>query len=234
MNGAIYVQSSGNTKTGNVDATYASINASCPKTCPLLSNGCYAQTSFVGITTARLNKEAKQLTAIEVAKAEANLIDYSYNGGQVPNGKCLRIHVAGDSKTVTGTRLIAKAVDRWKKRGGKSVWSYTHAWKKVSRKEWGQVAILASVSNVSEAKEAKEKGYACALVVADHTTDKAFKLSGSDIKWIPCPAQTRDVSCLQCKLCFDTDRLYKNNFGIAFAAHGVCKNKIKRHLQILK
>lgn len=237
MNGAIYVSDSGNSKimgSKKVDATYCSINATCPNTCELKGKGCYAELSFVGIQTTRLNNEASQLTALQVARAEAKAIDNCYNGGAVPAGRDMRLHVAGDSRTVTGTRIINKAVGRWKRRGGGDCWSYTHAWRSVPRSEWNNVSILASVSSTAEVAEARKQGYAPAIVVPEFNGDKAFTLEGSDTKWIPCPAQTRNKGCSDCRLCFNANRLHNDNFGIAFAAHGVKKNAIKRHLNVVK
>lgn len=237
MNGAIYVSDSGNTKimgSKKVDATYASIESSCPNSCALKEKGCYAQLSFVGMQVKRLDREAEGTSALQVARAEAQAIDKSYNGGDVPKGRDLRIHVAGDSRTLAGTRLINNAVARWKKRGGGSAWSYTHVWKAIPRQEWSNVSILASVDSVEQVAEARKQGYAPAIVVDTHATDKAYKLPNSDVKWIPCPAQTRDVGCSDCRLCFNADRLYKSNMGIAFAAHGIKKNQIKRRLNVIQ
>jgi hypothetical protein len=237
MKGAIYVSDSGNTKimgSKKVDATYASIKNSCPDSCSLKGKGCYAQTSFVGMINKRMERRAKNGSALDLARAEAKAIDASYNGGDVPKGRDLRIHVAGDSRTITGTKLINNAVGRWKKRGGGDCWSYTHAWKHVPRYEWSNVSVLASVSNVDEAYECGEQGYAPAIIVAEHPSDKAYLLDRSDIKWIPCPAQTRGVGCSDCRLCFNADRLREGNFGIAFAAHGIKKNDVKRHLTVIK
>lgn len=237
MNGSVYVSDSGNTKimgSKKVDATYVSIKASCPKDCPLMGEGCYAQLSYVGMTSTRLDQEAKGFSALQTARAEAHVIDSSYKGGAVPVGRDLRLHVSGDSRTLAGTRVINKAVGRWKKRGGGDCWSYTHAWKNVPREEWSNVSILASVTNTQEVALAKEQGYAPTIVVNEHLNDKAYKLDGADTKWIPCPAQTRGVGCSDCRLCFNADRLYQDGFGIAFAAHGVKKHSLKRHLTIIK
>jgi len=236
MKGAIYVSDSGNTKimgSEKVDATYASIKHTCPDTCALKNEGCYAQTSFVGMINIRMQRRARQGSPLDLARAEAKAIDASYNGGSVPAGRALRLHVAGDSRTWAGTRLINAAIARWKKRGGGDVWSYTHAWRHVPRYEWSNVSVLASVDNVSQVKEAREQGYAPALVVPEHPSDKAYTLPGSDVKWIPCPNQTRGVGCTDCRLCFNADRLHRDGFGITFAAHGIKKETIKRHLKVI-
>lgn len=237
MNGAIYVSDSGNRKimgSKKADATYVSIKASCPKDCPLMGEGCYAELGYVGITSHRLDDEAQGFSPLQAARAEAQAIDESYKGGPVPTGRDLRIHVAGDSRTIMGTRVLNKAVGRWKERGGGSVWSYTHAWKHVPREEWSNVSILASVNHVNEVEAARAQGYAPAIVVPEHPSEKAFQLDGCDTKFIPCPAQTRGVGCTDCRLCFNADRLHEGNFGIAFAVHGVMKDKMKRHLNVVK
>lgn len=237
MKGAVYVAGSKNRKilgSKPVDATYASIQTSCPKTCDLMGEGCYAELGYVGITSHRLDAEAKGQSPLETARAEANAIDNSYNGGDVPEGRDMRLHVAGDSRTIKGTRLINRAVGRWVHRGGGSAWSYTHAFRTVPRKEWSNVSILASVSNTAEVVEARKQGYAPAIVVPEHKSEKAYLLDGSDTKWIPCPNQTRGIGCTDCKLCFNADRLFAGGFGIAFAVHGVMKEKMKRHLTVVK
>lgn len=237
MRGAIYVSDSGNTKimgSKKVDATYASIKATCPSSCPLKDDGCYAQTSFVGIINARMNRRAKGQSVLDLARSEAKVIDNSYSGGPVPQGRDLRLHVAGDSRTITGTRILNAAVGRWRKRGGGSCWSYTHAWKHVPRSEWTNVSILASVTTTSEVAEARAQGYAPSIVVGEHPSDKAYTLPGSDTTWIPCPNQTRGVGCTDCQLCFKAEWLYETNRGISFSAHGVYKGVVKRRLNILK
>lgn len=240
MNGAIYVSNSGNTKlkgSSKIDATYTSINSTCPKNCALKDDSCYASLSYVGITSRRLDVESANLTAIQVAKSEVNAIDNCYNGEEVPN-RDLRLHVSGDSKTVTGTRLINQAVGRWKERGGRDCWTYTHAWAKVARDEWSNVSVLASIESVSQVNQARQQGYAPALVVPEHPGDKAYRLSGSDTKWIPCPAQTKpggkEIACSDCRLCFDSNRLFDSNIGITFAAHGVKRSSLKHKLTVIK
>jgi hypothetical protein len=237
MNGAIYVSDSGNSKimgSKKVDATYAAIKATCPSTCSLRDQGCYGQTSFTGMINRRMERRARGASALDVARSEAQAIDNAYDGGTVPTGRAMRLHVVGDSTLIAGSKLINNAVKRWKKRGGGDCWSYTHAWRHVSRDEWSHVGILASVSNTAEVKEARKQGYAPAIVVPQHPSEKTYTLDGSDTKWIPCPQQTRGVGCTDCKLCFDSDRLFDKNMGIAFAVHGVMANKMKRHLTVIR
>jgi hypothetical protein len=237
MKGALYVSKSGNTKimgSKPVDATYAAIKYTCPDSCSLKGAGCYAQTSFVGMINSRMERRAKGGSTLDLARAEAAAIDAAYDGNEVPSGRALRIHVAGDSRTIAGTKLINSAIGRWKKRGGGDVWSYTHAWRNVQRSDWRYVSVLASVATVGEVGAARAQGYAPSIVVAEHPSEKAYLLAGSDVKWIPCPAQTRGVGCTDCRLCFNADRLFQSNMGISFAAHGINKNTVKRKLNVLQ
>lgn len=240
MTVAKYVSNSQNSKLGTklVDTTYASINATCPNSCELKYNGCYASLSFVGIQVAQLDKLSVGVSALEAARQEARAIDESYNGGNVPYLRDMRLHVSGDSRTVKGSKLINSSVGRWKKRGGGDCWSYSHAWRNVPRSVWSHVSMLASISKPEEAVEARKQGYAPAIVVSEFASPKAFTVPGSDVKYIPCPAQTspggKDIGCTECRLCFNADRLYENNFGIAFEAHGVKKNAIKRRLKMIQ
>jgi hypothetical protein len=129
---------------------------------------------------------------------------------------------------------VNAAVGRWKARGGNKAYTYTHAWNKVLRSEWSNVSVLASIDNIDQAALATEQGYACSLVVAEHKSKKAFKVKGSNITWIPCPSQTMGKTCEECRICMDADKLFRNNQGVAFAAHGVYKNAIKKRLNVIQ
>jgi hypothetical protein len=234
MNGATYVEKSENSKLGKMDAVYTSIKSTCPDTCELKDKGCYAALSFVGIVSRRLDKEARKLSPLQVARAEARAIIESYRGGKVPEGTVLRLHVSGDSRTLAGTRIIDKAVGKWLARGGRVGYSYTHAWRHVPRKTWRNTSVLASVDSIDQVEAARSQGYAPAMVVPTHISDKAYVLAGSDTKWIPCPNQTRGITCNKCGLCFNADRLHDSNMGIAFAAHGSKQKEVKRRLTVIK
>jgi hypothetical protein len=235
MNGVIYVSKSSNSKTsknGAIDTIYVSTR-SCPKTCTLKDKGCYALVGTVGIHTSRMNREAEGMDSRDIARAEAKAIDNSYKGGPVPPTN-LRLHVVGDCKSATNVRIVDAAIKRWKARGGKKAFTYTHAWNKVLRSDWANTSVLASIDSIEQASKAKERGFACSLVVGEHASKKAYKIEGSDITWLPCPAQTSGKTCEECKICMDADKLFRNNQGVTFAAHGIYKNIIKRRLNVIK
>ncbi len=233
---AIFVEDSKNEKTGPCAATYVTINA-CPNTCQLKNNGCYASLGNVGIHVSRLDKnaEANNSTPMDAALQEANLIKNSFKGKSIPYGKHLRLHVSGDTTTKEGAKVLSEAIDGYKKRGGGLVWSYTHAHRTVPRSAWTKnISILGSVDSIEEVKKVRRKGYAPAIVVTHFDSHKAFSIKGCKTKFIPCPAQTKEnVTCVDCKLCMRADDLYERNYGIAFAAHSIFKNKIVKRLKII-
>jgi len=239
MRGATYVVGTKNTKLSGskpIDATYAAIGSTCSPTCPLQRDKlCYATLSFVGMINKRLEKQSEYESPLEVARAEAKLIDESYDGGEVPTGRALRLHVSGDSRTIAGTKVLNKAVGRWLKRGTDcAAFTYTHSWAHVPRETWSNVSVLASIESTDQVEAVRKQGYAPAIIVPEHASDKAYNLPGSDTKFIPCPQQTRGIGCSDCRLCFDANRLYSSNMGIAFAAHGVKKSELKRHLSVIR
>ena len=216
MSLATAVEKSGNAKTGPVSVTYAS-QSSCPKTCPLLNNGCYAELGYVRLVTNRLNKQPA--TPIDVAKAEAEALN------KLSGTRPLRCHVVGDCSTDETAKIVSEAAKRFP-----VAWSYTHAWRTVKRSSWNNVSILASVEKLSDAKLAHKRKYPSAIIVNKFKSMKAWVEDGFRI--IPCPAQTKDINCTQCKLCWKSDWLHQSKSVIAFEAHGSKKNTVKELVQI--
>lgn len=204
----------------------------------LRNNGCYAQTGPVGFTTRRLDRGATKSAPTLTAKQEARAIDCAFSGRDVPQdgvrgGRDLRLHTAGDASTPAAASILGAAAKRWKARKGGDVWTYTHAGKAVPRSAWGAaVSVLASVDRIEDVPAVRAQGYAVARYVASFPSTRAWDESG--MRWIPCPAQTRDnVGCADCRLCMDSEGLRARNTGIVFAAHGNQANKIKRRLTVV-
>jgi hypothetical protein len=222
------VENTANGKLGLASATYAT-QASCPSDCPLLSGGCYAETAWVGVHTRRLNRSPVTDPAA-VAEAEAREID------RLSGDRHLRLHVVGDCPTPAAARIVAAAARRYVRRGARKVWTYTHAWRRVSRANWSGVSVLASCETPGHVKEAHRRGYAAALIVGEHPADgRAYPLAGADgFKVVPCPQQTRaGVTCVSCRLCMDADRLHDRKLVIGFAAHGSAAGKVRFALEVL-
>jgi hypothetical protein len=208
MTPTITVEVSRNKKLGPCSATYAS-QVGCPATCKLRNNGCYAESARTGIHTSRLNKSSA--TASETAQAEADGID-SLSGLMD-----LRLHVVGDCSTDSTAKKVAAAAGRFISRARPtSAWTYTHAWRTVSRESWGDVSVLASCHNEDEVHEAIALGYACAMTVTE-MPDKAYKKGG--LLFVPCLEQTCGTNCVSCRLCLDDDNLLAKNIVILFLIH---------------
>ena len=226
---AVAVETSVNAKLGLVSATYAS-QSSCPRSCRWFGAGCYAETGHVGQTTRRLNGSPVR-GPLGVARVEARAMD------GLSGDRLLRLHVVGDARTNAAARILGEACRRYARRGmlprrGKKVWTYTHAWQTVARSSWGPaVSVLASVETVRDARAAMAAGYAAAVVVTDFERDGAYPIDGTTV--LPCPEQTRGITCRECGLCRDDERLRAARLVIAFRAHGSRRGKVQRRLMEL-
>ena len=209
---AIAVKKTGNTKVGDVAVTHAA-QESCPTSCTFLGSGCYAETGQQKWVTRRLNKAATGATPRQIALAEAEAIR-KLNGK-----KPLRLHVVGDCRTTEAARIVAKAADEYRAKHDQPVWTYTHAWRTVPREAWGNVSVLASCETPADVAQAKDRGYATAIVVESFASERRHAIGPVDA--IPCVEQTRGVTCDNCRLCFDDDYLRKSGRTIAFKGHGI-------------
>jgi hypothetical protein len=217
--GVSTVEISTNSKIGKVSATYAA-QQSCPKSCAFRNSGCYAESGMTGFQTRRLNQAERNPE--QIARAEARGIRELT--GRFP----LRLHVVGDCRTNFTARVVSAAADEHRAKFGNPVWTYTHAWRDVDRKSWGNVSVLASCETTEQAREAMRKGYAAAVVVAKHPQAGVWR--EGDLRMVPCPEQTGKAdSCESCRLCWQGGKLRAGKVVIAFAAHGG-KRKIQEKL----
>lgn len=219
---AFAVEASDNAKTGLVHATYASQN-SCPSSCPLRGNGCYAEHGPMGIWTSKVKNAGPDATPIEVAQAEAIAIDKTLSGRLD-----LRLHVVGDCATNEAAAIVSEAALHVLRKD-RQAWSYTHAAADVERRAWGKVSVLASGERPEQILAYQNKGYATAMVVDKFEGDKLYQRDG--LKILPCPNQTRGVKCVDCRLCLDDSRLHKQGITIGFTPHG---SRAKRVLKVLE
>jgi hypothetical protein len=173
-----------------------------------------------------------QVRGLTVMRAEAQLITESWARGTVTQdgargGRDLRLHVGGDVSCADGASILAGAADTWYSKGGGSVWTFTHRWREIPSYHWGEINALASVESTAEARQAIQLGYTPALVLERHPSDQAFVIDG--LRVIPCPAQTRGTTCVECRLCLDGK--LPHNAVIAFAAHGKQQDRVLTHLR---
>jgi hypothetical protein len=207
-----------------VSLTDTSIAATCSTSCAFKSGGCYVTSGGTKARAAALDVAARGQTSDEVIGHEVRLIDEAFAGGRVPQdgakgGRDVRLHVGGDVGSIRGAQLLAGAARRWLERGGGTPWTFTHWWREIPRKAFGQISVLASVERPEDVEIARRRGYASALVVAEFASEKAYRLPGSTARVVPCPAETRGTTCVECRLCLDAD-LLAMNVAIGFRVHG--------------
>lgn len=221
---------SSNQKTGPLAVTYASIAHTCPRDCGM-REACYASTGHLVAIQRHVSKGHRPITSgIDSARYEARIIRDAIR--KAPRGMPLRIHGSGDCSTPAQAREVGAAGADWVAKVRAPAYTYTHAWRKVPRSAWGKaVSVLASMEDHTHAAAAMARGYAPARVVAEHPSDGKATTDAHGVKWIPCPAQTRDVTCDKCRLCFDGDTLLARKAGITFAAHGATR---KRALSVIR
>lgn len=226
-----------------VVSTYVSIEATCPDSCAYKANGCYVEGmngyTFVGT----LDQKAVSgfYTGLETIMLEAELIDRLYpmrvpRDGYKGRGRDMRLHVSGDVSCANGASMLGQAADLWGLRGGGQVWTYTHRWREVPRSAWGRwVNVLASIERVEDIEAAEAQGYVPAITLTYFPTERAFKVPGRpDRKVVPCPAETRGRTCVECRLCLNEDRLRRLGLIIGFSLHGTNKAAAARSLRVLQ
>lgn len=215
-------------------STYVSIAATCPDSCKFkraedgTPGGCYVDAGKTVFTIRRLDEESRADPG-HVVEREADLIDAAWPSG-IPQdgargGRDLRLHVGGDVFDALGTLALGGAAGRWLARGGGAVWTFTHRWVTILRPLWQEISVLASIESPAQADVAHRLGYAFALVEPrEHRSARAYSI-GDGFTAIPCPAETRGTTCVECRLCLDADKLHARKMGIAFSLHGAGINK---------
>lgn len=204
---------------------------------PFRGRGRFAEAGFTRFTAQKLDAAAWGLTVEQVIAEEARLIDGAFDKGRVPqdgarDGRDLRLHGGRDVGSVAAIRLLGGAADRWHDRGGGAVGSFTHAWREVPREAWGSISVLASVERPADIEAARVAGYAAAIVVDELPSDKAFSLPGSNAKIVPCPAETRGRTCVECRLCLSAGKLARRNVAIAFEAHDRMARRVREAVTV--
>ena len=221
---AMAFETSQNAKIGRTSATYAT-QASCPRSCPFFGNGCYAEVAFCGITTRRLNAYASTLDLSPEDIADAEAREIAALTGKLP----LRVHVVGDCRTNGAASTIGAAMVAHTAKHGQFAWTYTHAWRDVARESWHGASVLASVETADDARAAGARGYATAIVVSEHPSNKVYDLDG--VKVLPCPGEVNDaVTCATCGLCGKDSTLRERGLTIGFAAHSARAAQVKSAL----
>jgi hypothetical protein len=215
MQNIAYTHRSSNAKVGKIPVTTSS-KTSCPPSCPLLENGCYASAGFH--TNMHWNKvtEGARGTAIE------GLCD---SIAKLPEGQLWRHNVAGDLQGtedhINGPSLYKLATANIGKRG----FTYTHYPLATGDNETyirgaNQLGFTINVSTntVREAIATQAStGLPVVTIVGPDYWDNGDTVATEGASVVRCPAETRDeVTCKTCKLCSVSTR----KTIVAFTVHG--------------
>lgn len=196
------VLKSSNAKTGPLATTYRT-QKSCPTTCALYSNGCYATGRIFAIPA----KFGKQDNAAVYALIE-----------NLKPGQGLRLNVSGDFLNEDGspdTDYIDACNAVVAARPDVEVIAYTHAWRTLSPSMFS-FGVNASCDSDEDIAEARAMGWGTVTVGREHGEE----IAGTRV--VRCPAETRDVSCADCMLCAKIPSL---NTTVTFTPHGAGKAK---------
>lgn len=217
MNYHLTVKSS-NKKTGIDVAVSTSDSKTCPDSCPLKGNGCYAGGGPMLIHWRKVNngergKEWKEFIQ-EVSKLPFDSKFRHNQAGDLP----------GENNSIDAEKLDELS-DVIKNKRLKA-WTYTHkpltksnldAIKKANLKGF---TINGSADNLKEADSFKKKGIPVVVLLPVESPDTVYTPEGNKV--IVCPAQRfKKSTCSNCLLCQKSNR----NVIVGFRAHGSSKKK---------
>lgn len=205
----------GNSKTAI--PTTRSWRGSCPTSCPLRGNSCYAENFPMVMAWDKLTNSGLSYVDLldEISRLRRNTLWRHNDAGDL----------IGVDDTIDLTALVA-LVDANRGRRG---FTYTHwPWRKNAEViRWSNLqgfTINVSTESHADAKDAYLLGLPVALVanqveaVEDH----------DGIRYVVCPAQTKGWTCKDCGLCAVADRRYV----IVFRPHGPKKKALIAALNI--
>ena len=211
---------SSNAKTGPIAVSTTSKN-SCPATCPLKGNGCYAESGPLLLHWNKVSDGSRGLTIDGFIDAIKSL----------PEGSCFRHNQAGDLPHYSGFinyKELESITDACAERK-LTAWTYTHH--KVDNSHNVEViqkanndglTVNVSAHSQQHAVEVYRQGLPAVCIVPKDTKVNSWCTDG--VKFVVCPAQTKaNKTCAECKLCANADR----TCVVAFKAHGTQAKKVE-------
>lgn len=213
-----------NSKTGAIPVTVSN-RKTCPPSCPLLKNGCYAEGYYT------------QLHWDKVTNGErgTNWNEFINSIKALPKRILWRHNVSGDlvgSNDIIDTIALAQLVQANKNKSG---FTYTHYpmdnannIQAVKKANDAGFTVNLSANNIEQADQYKSLNIAPVVVVVSEDCKKVT-FTPNNNKIVVCPAQTSEkVTCSSCGLCQKQDR----DYIIGFRVHGTYTKKAKLSLSI--
>lgn len=207
----------GNSKT-NIPTT-TSAKETCPATCPLMHNGCYASNFPMGHSWNKLSHKGLEWD------------DLIAHIGTIRRGHYWRHNAAGDLLAdPDGFLNLSQLSDLIEANQNRFGFTYTHQnWRKnlslLKVANAKGFTINVSTDSLADALEAYAEGLPTTVIL-----DGSGKVEyHDDIAFVTCPNQTVDVTCADCKLCYRAER----DFVIVFRPHGARRKTITRVIAAL-
>ncbi len=191
-----------NAKLGpGVGTTYRPVGLTCPNTCPLLGNGCYAQRGHVAIHAAKSKNDNHDLMRL----AGNTLVRHLVSGDWLKATK--------NGRKILDRVFVRAVIALHQKCPWLTGWGYTHAataWQAAGITPAdlpSNLHILASCDTAEQKAGHNANGWRTARVIdelADKQPDEfVCPVDAAKRKGIP---QERRTNCARCKACFATDR----------------------------
>lgn len=211
---------SSNKKTGPIPVSTTE-EKSCPTTCPLFGNGCYANAGPLGLHWRKVSSGERGLSSWG---------EFCDTIAKLPKRQLWRHNQAGDLPHHDGVIDMDKVLDLVIANSGRRGFTYTHhdmtdahnrAVVSVANRRGFTVNV--SANNVDEAVKFKQETAAPVVSIVPPEfwgDDKVVKRDG--VAFVRCPAEyDKSVSCATCAACAVPDR----KSVIGFTVHGTSKKK---------
>lgn len=204
-----------NAKTGPIPTSMTSAS-SCPISCPLKGNGCYAGTGHVALHWRKLSE----------GKKGVDLLQFCNEIRALPRKQLWRHDVAGDLPG-HGNRIDALKLDMIASANkGRKGFTYTHKpdtahnLKAIRKANDKGFTINLSANGLRDADRLAAHGLPVVTVLPIDAP--ALSITPEGRKVLSCPAYRKDtITCSNCGICQMKDR----KFIVGFPAHGASKKK---------
>ena len=213
-----FVKQSSNKKIGAMPCTNSHRNT-CPPSCPLIENGCYAHAGF----HTRLNWD--KLTRGERGDTWTALMN---SISALPVNTLWRHNVSGDLPGDRDTISKSAVNDLVDANQGKRGFTYTHYPMDrhnsalIRKANKNGFTINASANNLNQASQYHKRGLPTVTIISENEHGAEWrKIERGDMSVIQCPAEYKKTDCKACKLCSHATR----KTVVGFTVHGSQKQR---------
>lgn len=190
-----------NRKLGpGVAATYRKVGKTCPPSCPLLNNGCYAQRGHTTFVERRAERTDDSLDKARGVGFIRHLVSGDW------------LKPTADDRRVVDRELLREVCSWHRQRSQRFTigWGYTHAADRLKAAGFGpehmppNLQILASCDSKDEAKRLQDDGWRTARVTSEMDAEPGEAYCPVDLA----KKQKKECeqNCMTCRLCFGSEQ----------------------------